>query len=74
MSNVDIRAIFRALIQLKIVNAQVFTNYVVSQANLGVGPQGNRNASTPGYTTWVFMRMNPPTFHVTKVDKIHKAS
>ena len=50
-----------------ITQAQVVTNHLVVQANLGVRPQPK--ISTPVSRIQDFMRMNPPTFHGTKVDK-----
>ena len=46
---------------------QVMTNNVVLQENLEVGPQSND--STLVYRIRDFMRMNPPTLHVTNVDE-----
>ena len=46
--------------------AQVGTNYVVSQSNLGVGHQPNASNRTSRIQD--FMRMSP-TFHETKVDE-----
>ena len=46
---------------------QVVTNHVAAQANLGVGPQPQPNASTLTSRICDLMRMNPPTFHGTKV-------
>ena len=73
MTSVQIRVALRSLTQLMTTQAHVITNYVVEQANLGVGPQPN--ASFPASRIWDFMRMNSPTFHCTKVDedpRLHK--
>ena len=43
------------------------TNHVVAQANLGVGPQPNASISVSRIRD--FMRINPPTFHGTKMDE-----
>ena len=47
--------------------AQVVTNHFVAQVNQRGGTQPN--VSTPTSRIWDFMRMNPPTFHRTKVDE-----
>ena len=46
---------------------QVVTNHFFAQVNQRGGPQPN--VSTPTSRIWDFMRMNPPTFHGTKVDE-----
>ncbi|TMW93358.1 hypothetical protein EJD97_011835 [Solanum chilense] len=51
---------------------QVVTSHaqaMMTQYNQGVGPQVNPYASTPASRIRDFMRMNPPTFHRTKVDE-----
>ena len=45
----------------------VVNNHFFGQANQGDRPQPN--TSNLAYRIWVFMRMNPPTFHGTKVDE-----
>lgn len=45
----------------------VVNNHVVSQANQGGGPQPNE--STPTSRILYFIKMNPHTFHGTKVDE-----
>ena len=67
MSNVEIRFVLRDLTRLMKTQAHFFTNHLVSQANLGVGRQPN--ASTPASRIRDFLRMNPLTFHGTKVDE-----
>ena len=71
MTSVQIRVALRSLSQLMMTQAHVINNHVVAQANLGVGPQPN--ASFPASSIKDFMRMNPPTFHCTKVDEDPKA-
>ena len=66
MSNMDIRYSLQAQTKVMKTQAQVVTNYVVAQVNLGNGPQPN--ASTPVSRTRDFMRMNPFTFNGTNVD------
>ena len=71
MSNVEIRASFQILTQLMMTQDQVVTSHaqaMMTQSNQGVGPQVNPYANTPASTIRDFMRMNPPTFHGTKVD------
>lgn len=67
MTNEEIRDCLWTLTKHMKTQAQVGTNYVVSQANVGVGHQPN--ASTPTSRIRDFMTMNPPTFHGTKVDE-----
>ena len=47
--------------------SHVVNNHFVAQANQEDRPQPN--ASTPVSRIQDFMRMNPPTFHGTKVDE-----
>ena len=65
--NADIRAALRVLNQLITTQAQVLTNHVDSQANLGVGTQPNEG--TPTSRICDYMRMNSCTFYGTKVDE-----
>ena len=58
--------------QLMMTQAQVFTNHLFAQANLGVGPQPN--ASTPTSRIKYLMRINPSTFHGPNVDEDPKDS
>ena len=67
MTNVEIRAALTILTQIMTTQAQVMNNNVVFQENLEVGPQSND--STLVYRIRDFMRMNPPTLHVTNVDE-----
>ena len=67
MSNVEIRDAFSTLTQLMMTQAQFVPNHVVNQTNLGVEPQPN--ASSPASRIRDFTRINPSTFHVTKVDE-----
>ena len=67
MSNFDIRAALWALTKLMMTQAQFVPNHVVNQTNLGVEPQPN--ASSPASRIRDFTRINPSTFHVTKVDE-----
>ena len=67
MSNVEIRDAFSTLNQLMMTQAQFVPNHVVNQTNLGVEPQPN--ASSPASRIRDFTRINPSTFHVTKVDE-----
>ena len=55
------------LTQLMTTQDHMVNNHFVAQANQGVGPQPN--ASTPDSKIRDLMRMNPPTFHGTKVDE-----
>ena len=66
MTNAMIKASHRALTKLMTTQVHVFTNHVVAQANIGVGP--HPNASTPVSRIRDIMRISPPTFHGTKVD------
>ena len=47
--------------------AHVVSNHVVDQANLEAEPQPN--SSIPASRICDFVRMNPHTFHVTKMDE-----
>ena len=67
MANVDKRVSLTVLTQIMTTQVQVMTNHVVLQENLEVGPQSND--STLVSTIRDFMRINPPTFHVTNVDE-----
>ena len=67
MTNVEIRDAFRVMRKLMTTQDHVVSNDVVAQANLGVGPQPNTSTLFPRIRD--FLKMNPPTFHVTKVDK-----
>ena len=67
MSNVKIRSALKPLTILMRTHAQVVTNHKAPQANQGVRPQPN--VSTPASRIQDIMRMNPPTFHGTKVDE-----
>ena len=69
MNNADIRAALRVLTQLMTTQDQVITNHLVAQANVGVIPQFQPNASNPTSGIRDFMRMKTPTFHGTKVDE-----
>ena len=69
MTNTEIRSSRRVLTQLITTHDKVVTNHVATQANLGVGPQPQANASTLAPTNRDFMRINPLTFHATKVDE-----
>ena len=51
--------------QVVTTQAQAMT----TQANQWFGPQVNPNASTPASRIQEFMRIDPPTFHGTKVDE-----
>ena len=55
------------LTQLMKAQAHIVNNHFVSQDNERVGPKPN--TSTPASRIQDFMRMNPPTFHGTKVDE-----
>ena len=48
---------------------KIVLRHVASKSNIGVGPQPQPNASTPASRIQDFMRINPSTFHGTKVDK-----
>ena len=67
MTNAEINAALRDLVQLMITQDHVVTNHMVAQANLGVGAQ--HNSCTPASRMGDFIRMNPPTLHVTEVDE-----
>lgn len=67
MTNAELGANLMNLIQLMTTQAHVVNNHFVAQANKEGVPQPN--ASTPVSTIRDFMRMNPPTFHGTKVDE-----
>ena len=55
------------LTQILTYQVYVVHNHFVSQADQGDRHQPN--ASIPTSRIWDFMRMNPPTFHGTKVDE-----
>ena len=55
------------LSQVMTAQDHVFNNHIVAQAKQGVGPQPN--TSTPTTRILDYMRMNPSTFHGTKVDE-----
>ena len=55
------------LTQRMTTQAHVVNNHLFAQPNQGVGPQPN--ARTPTSRIRDFIRMKPPTFHVTKVDE-----
>ena len=67
MTNAEINAALRDLVQLMITQDHVVTNHMVAQANLGVGAQ--QNSCTPASRILDFKRINPPTFQWTKVDE-----
>ena len=67
MTNAELRAFLINLTQLMMAQAQVVTNYLVGQGNQG--DRSRHNVSTPASRIRYFMRMNPPNFHGTKVDK-----
>ena len=67
MTNAELRPALMNFTQLMTAQDHVINNHFVAQANQEVGPQPN--ASTPASRIWEFMRMNPPTFHGTKVDE-----
>ena len=67
MTKVELRAALMNLTQLMTAQAQVVTNYLVALVNQGDRPQ--HYVSTAYSNIRDFRRMNPPTFHVTKVDK-----
>ena len=67
MTNAELRDALMNLTQLMASQAHVVNNHFVAQSNQGVGPQPN--ASTPASRIWDFIRMNPPTFHSTKMDE-----
>ena len=66
MTNAELRDALMNLTQLMTAQAQVVNNHFVAQANQGFESQPN--VSTPASRIRDFMRMNPPTFHGTKVD------
>ena len=67
MTNVKIRADLGYLNRLMTTQAHVLTNFVVSQANIEVGPRPSE--CTPASKIRDFMRINPYTYHGTKVDE-----
>ena len=67
MTYAKLRATLMNFTEIMIDKSHVVNNHFVAQANQGVGPQPN--ASTPASRIWDFTRMNPPTFHGTKVDE-----
>ena len=68
MTSAAISDDLRDMSQVTTTQAHVITNHVLAQANLGVGPQPQPNASAPTSRIWNFMRMIPHTFRGTKVD------
>ena len=67
MANVDKRVSLTVLTQIMTTQVQVMTNHVVLQENLEVRPQSND--STLVSTIRDFMRIIPPTLHITNVDE-----
>ena len=67
MTNPELRDALMNLIQLMRAQAKIFINHLVAQVNQGDSPQPNE--STPTSRIRDFVRMNPYTFHGTKVDK-----
>ena len=51
--------------QIMTAQAQVITNHLVIQGNVGYRPQPNVSTSSPRILD--FMRMNSPNYHGTKV-------
>ena len=67
ITNVYMRSALMNLTQLITAQAHVVNNYFVTPANQRVGPHSN--ASNLSSRIWDFMRINPSSFHVTKVDE-----
>ncbi|TMX05318.1 hypothetical protein EJD97_024694 [Solanum chilense] len=67
MTNAELRAALMNTTQLMMAQAQVVTNHFLSQGNQRGRPQPN--VSTPTSRIRDFMKMNPPTFHGTKVEE-----
>ena len=67
MTNAELRAALMNMKKLVMDQAHVVNNHFVVQANQGDRPQPN--VSTPSSRIEDFMRMNPATFHSTKVDE-----
>ena len=67
MTNAKLRDDLMNLTQLIMAQSHVVNNHFVAQANQGGGLQPH--ASTLASRIHNFMRMNPPTFHGTKVDE-----
>ena len=67
MTNADLWAALMNLTQIMMSQGHVINNHIIAQDKQGVGPQPNPR--TPSSRIWDFMRMNPPSFHGTKVDE-----
>ena len=65
MTNAELQAALTNLTQLMTAEDHVVNNHLVGQANQGYRPQPNSSTTTCRIRN--LMRMNPPTFHGSKV-------